>query len=231
MYNTPYNQKIVAKIKNNNRNFVKNFDLINGQDSGMLHGGSVEQHKCHVCGGAISWDQFKHGMGQFADYIKPVSQPIIEALTRKGVASIEAAGIKPRRKRVTHKGDKDYHRSGHDIIEDTEPYEGAGFMDDLKGFAKYIAPVSKPIIEALTRKGVASIEAGGMSGGYGNCASEDLADGRPSPYIKSVAHMKAGKIKKAPTARNILVKKIMAEKHLSLPEASKFVKEHNLYKK
>jgi hypothetical protein len=38
-----------------------------------------------------------------------------------------------------------------------------------------------------------------------------------------------GKGKKAPSARNLIVKKIMKEKGLSLPQASKYVKEHGLY--
>ena len=38
-----------------------------------------------------------------------------------------------------------------------------------------------------------------------------------------------GKAKKAPSARNVIVKKVMAEKGLSMIEASKFVKQHGLY--
>ena len=34
---------------------------------------------------------------------------------------------------------------------------------------------------------------------------------------------------RAPSARNLIVKKVMAERGLSLPQASKYVKEHNLY--
>jgi hypothetical protein len=38
-----------------------------------------------------------------------------------------------------------------------------------------------------------------------------------------------GRKKRAPSARNEIVKKVMAERGLSLPQASKYVKEHNLY--
>jgi len=38
-----------------------------------------------------------------------------------------------------------------------------------------------------------------------------------------------GKPKRAPSARGIIVKRVMAEQGLSLPQASKYVKEHNLY--
>jgi hypothetical protein len=36
---------------------------------------------------------------------------------------------------------------------------------------------------------------------------------------------------RAPSERNVLVKKIMAEQKLSLPQASKYISEHKLYKK
>jgi hypothetical protein len=41
--------------------------------------------------------------------------------------------------------------------------------------------------------------------------------------------MGSGKKKKSPSARNLIVKKVMREKGLSLPQASKYVKEHGLY--
>jgi hypothetical protein len=41
--------------------------------------------------------------------------------------------------------------------------------------------------------------------------------------------MGSGRKKRAPSARNLVVKKVMREKGLSLPQASKYVKEHGLY--
>ena len=45
----------------------------------------------------------------------------------------------------------------------------------------------------------------------------------------NVTEMSAGRKKRAPSARGAIVKKVMHEKGLSLPQASKYVKEHGLY--
>ena len=66
------------------------------------------------------------------------------------------------------------------------------------------------------------------------------AAGKTKTYMDSTEHdlselspmgekMGSGKKKKAPSARNLVVKKVMREKGLSLPQASKYVKEHGLY--
>ncbi len=43
-------------------------------------------------GGKYSWNDFKSDMGKAAQYIAPVSKPIIEALTKKGVDQINGSG-------------------------------------------------------------------------------------------------------------------------------------------
>ena len=43
-------------------------------------------------GGKYSWGDFKHDMSSFANYISPMSKPIIGALTTKAVNSINGAG-------------------------------------------------------------------------------------------------------------------------------------------
>ena len=43
-------------------------------------------------GGKYSWNDFKSDMGKAAQYIAPVSKPIIEALTHKAVGQINGAG-------------------------------------------------------------------------------------------------------------------------------------------
>lgn len=47
--------------------------------------------------------------------------------------------------------------------------------------------------------------------------------------VKNKLHHLSGSGHKAPSARNELVKKVMKEQGLSLPKASKYIKEHNLY--
>ena len=63
-------------------------------------------------------------------------------------------------------------------------------------------------------------------------ARERIVNGKPVTNADNVAsYAGAGKPKTTRTAsaRNILVNKIMAEKQLSLPMASKYIKEHSLY--
>jgi len=48
-------------------------------------------------GGKYSWSDFKSDMRGVLDYISPVSKPIIGALTKKAVGTIEGAGMYPRR--------------------------------------------------------------------------------------------------------------------------------------
>lgn len=43
-------------------------------------------------GGKYSWNDFKHDMSSFANYISPVSKPIIGALTTKAINSINGSG-------------------------------------------------------------------------------------------------------------------------------------------
>jgi hypothetical protein len=43
-------------------------------------------------GGRYTWNDFKHDMSSFANYISPISKPIIGALTNKAVQSIQGAG-------------------------------------------------------------------------------------------------------------------------------------------
>jgi hypothetical protein len=43
-------------------------------------------------GGKYTWNDFKHDMSSFANYISPVSKPIIGALTTKAVQGIQGAG-------------------------------------------------------------------------------------------------------------------------------------------
>ena len=55
----------------------------------------------------------------------------------------------------------------------------------------------------------------------------EVADEPTSMTSRMIAVARKGG--RAPSARNLIVKKVMAEHGLSLPQASKYVKEHNLY--
>jgi len=134
--------------------------------------------------------------------------------------------------------------------------EGAGFWDDFKhGFdmvAKPLAKIAKPFIGALPYGNVA--KAGLSALGYGRkhrrgaglTGGIDMDVGYNPDHTMEGGyhHMGAGlsggadggKHKRAKAgahdgrrARAQIVKKVMAEKGLSLPMASKYVKEHGLY--
>jgi hypothetical protein len=69
--------------------------------SGVL-GSGLKKRKPRkaVQGGKYSWDDFKHDMSHGAQYIQPVAEPIIKALTSKAVSSIAGAGLKRQAKFV-----------------------------------------------------------------------------------------------------------------------------------
>jgi hypothetical protein len=104
------------------------------------------------------------------------------------------------------------------------------FVKDLGKISKAIGlkQFLKPIAEAGTKKAVEKIEGAGKRGrpkkggallsGYDN---EDMG------YPKSLLSYRGGG--KGKNARAEIVKKVMKEKGLKLIEASKYVKENNLY--
>jgi len=81
-------------------------------------------------------------------------------------------------------------------------------------------------------KGDATYMSGGMSKLIQRRPTYDEMGLGPSSAPKGMLRdlpMGSGKGKKAPSARNLIVKKVMREKGLSLPQASKYVKKHGLY--
>ena len=75
-------------------------------------------------------------------------------------------------------------------------------------------PTTKPGLVKLVEKLISANSGSGIGLGHKN-ETEDVCDGR-------------GKKKRAPTARGQMVAKVMREKGMSLGEASKYVKAHNL---
>jgi hypothetical protein len=77
-------------------------------------------------------------------------------------------------------------------------------------------------------KVLAGLNKGGrkVKGMFGEEYEVDDEPRSPVQMMANVARRKGGR---APSARNLIVKKVMAQHGLSLPQASKYVKEHNLY--
>jgi len=92
---------------------ISGFGLMGGELlGGELLGGRTRRRVMaqHPSGG--SWASFKNDMSKFANYISPVSKPIIGALTNKALAGIESSGAgrraklpKSGRKREVARGD------------------------------------------------------------------------------------------------------------------------------
>ena len=77
------------------------------------------------------------------------------------------------------------------------------FLKGLEDFGEYIKPVAKPILDVATKKAVEKLQ------GLGR---------KPKPTGGT----------KSKSARGALVSKLMREKGLSLGQASKYIKEHNM---
>jgi hypothetical protein len=155
--------------------------------------------------------------------LKQFSKPIAKAATAKAVTEIEGAGLEGGRYNVNK------------------------FVKDLGKISKAVGlkQVLKPIAKASTAKAVKEIEGAGMKGGKRYGVSNFVKDlGKISKavgvkqFLKPIAKASTAKAvqeiegagrKGGKAARAAIVKKVMAEKGLSMIEASKYVKAHGLY--
>jgi hypothetical protein len=130
---------------------------------------------------------------------------------------------------------------------------GSGIMETIGDVIHTVAPLA-PLLLAAGKKARSKKTATGITGGDlsllhynelkgqppltapaekkvtipANAASRQV---RPTTKADMPASYTAGAKPRKPNARNELVKKVMKEHGLSLPNASKYVKEHGLYKK
>ena len=127
-------------------------------------------------------------------------------------------------------------------------------MDTIGDVIHTVAPLA-PLLLAAGKKTRSKKTAGGVTGGDLSMLHYKELKGQPAltaPAEKKetipanavsrqvrrttkadmpASYIAGAKPARKPNARNELVKKVMKEHGLSLPNASKFVKEHNLYKK
>jgi hypothetical protein len=125
-------------------------------------------------------------------------------------------------------------------------YSVKQFSKDFSKIGKLIKPVAQPLLKAATDKGVALIEGAGKTGGRKKKAysvnqfAKDFSTVgkliRPvaQPLLQAATKKGVALIegagKKKTNKRAEIVKKVMQEKGMKLIEASKYVKEHGLYK-
>lgn len=178
----------------------------------------------------------KYGVSRFVKDLGKVSKavgakqflkPIAEASTKKAVEKIEGSGRRgrPSKMKTAVMSMEDLGMEGG-----KKRYGVSRFVKDLGKISKAVGAKQflKPIAQALTKKAVEKISGAGRRGrprkGGALLSGED--SGLSGHYPKSQSTAYSGGARKA---RAEIVKKVMKEKGLSLPMASKYVKEHGLY--
>jgi hypothetical protein len=199
-----------------------------------------ELMQVHLSGGAINWSKIWKGIkdvGAFVSKAAPIVSSLApeeyrDTINKTGDISgkISGMGRKPR-------GRPPKHYVHHDIrmvepVERNHKLDGSGFWQDFghgfkTGFkgANKVASKVLPIVSIfqpeLAPLAAASVAANAAMGGK---RKSRKIGGASELYPPAV--MKGGK--KPPSARGLLIKKVMAQRKCSLPEASKYIKQNNL---
>ena len=170
---------------------------------------------------------------------------------RGGYSSPLMAAAGRKRKSISHPGELDFtskrgskvhHIKGHYVKEPVAPYQKGGKIN-FKKIGRSIEHVFKPIGKALSP--IAKQVLPTLGSTLGSMAGESLGAIDPalipvgqqlgSQFGRNVGTSLANKIggkrksKKAMTTRQQLVKQVMSQHGLSLPQASKYIKENGLY--
>ena len=199
-----------------------------------------ELMQVHLSGGAINWKEIWNNIKKGASFVSKAA-PIVASLapeeykdtinkTGEISSKISGMGRKPR-------GRPKKHYVHHDIrmvepVERHHKLDGSGFWKDFgQGFktgfkgANKVASKVLPIVSIfqpeLAPLAAASVAANAAMGGK---RKSRKIGGASELYPPAV--MKGGK--KPPSARGLLIKKVMAQRKCSLPEASKYIKQNNL---
>ena len=184
-------------------------------DAGLKKVGLGHPHMAHHtrhAHGAGFLDSLKSiGSSAVSGIGSAISSPIGQKITDKAIdAAILAAmaGKRPRRGRK-HGGAMVHHFGSYGMAHPHHAH-GAGFLDSLKSVGSAIvnSPITSSIANKVVDKGVDAL------------LTAALAGKRPR---------KSGCGGGARGARAQIVKQVMAQHGMSLPMASKFVKEHGLY--
>lgn len=123
------------------RRGVKDFTTKKGSLVHHIKGHYVKEEELPFQGGRRKPPSFKNvfkDIKEVGAYLRPVTKPILGALTKKAVQKIEGAG---RRKPPSFKN----------------------VFNDIKEVGRYVKPVAQPILKAITGKAVKLIEGAGRS--------------------------------------------------------------------
>lgn len=174
-----------------------------GYDGGMSYGGMIDggaMHPMHRAMGAGFWDDFKQG---FKSVFDPIGKPLLSVLPYGNLikTGMEAVGLGKSKMKKSQK----------------LPQLETMLMKAVKGG------------NAMSKVG-GKRTGGKLSGG--KPTGGKITGGKPSGGVRGCAKAGAragaksndGRMKRAQ-----IVKQVMQKQGLSLPQASKYVKEHNLY--
>jgi len=157
---------------------------------------------------------------------------------------------------VTHKGSKFHDIDNHYVKELGVPFVGGrrkpnigkSILHGLQAFDK--SNLGQALEQAAITAGTTALMAAGrdpkkstkvakdvlrsVGKGANQFVNSDFAGKIGSAAVDigtkvALKKLGLGRPKRAPTARHLLVRKIMTEKKLSLPQASSYIKQHNLY--
>ena len=226
MYDNSYNREISSKINGITQQMINHENLLNNTDThdhkitSRLEGMCIKNKNCRGGSGYAAATIGDHGFAEDRTLGAGVSAAGVSA------AGVSAAG-KPRKKK------------------------GSGIIDTIGDIAKAVAPFAPMLLAAgkpkrrikggeLSLLGLKDLHGQAMPTAPAN-AKITVSAGPlpPSENFTTKADRtgsyaggaKTRSASRTPNARNDIVKKVMREKGLSLPMASKYVKDHNLYQK
>jgi hypothetical protein len=177
---------------------------------------------------------FKRGFTGVMNPVMDIAAPVLKDAAKDAiVGAIRGKGRKPR---------NSVKRGGFGWGDISRGFQEVGktLAPGLKDIGNELAPIARDvakdaIVGAIKGKGRKSVKKGGF--GWGDIVSGFHAvDNITRPIAKELlpiavkGALGAGR-KRSPSARNQIVKQVMREKGLSLPQASKYVKDYGLYKK
>ena len=216
------------------------------------HTSSGRRRKVASAEGEGFWDDFKRG---FKSTFDPIGKPLLGLLPGGNIAraGLEAVGLgRPHRRalhsRLSHH-ELGFQGMGDGDLEDLDYFGGGcpsrsgggkGMMrltsrpayvgaegDAHTGFKSVFDPIGKPRLGLLPGEGANKFFKASHTSSGGVRHRRRAGEG-DAHYAMGDAHT-GGRRKRKPSARNLLVRKVMMERGCSLPEASSIVKREGLF--
>ena len=192
------------------------------------HTSSGRRRKVASAEGEGFWDDFKRG---FKSTFDPIGKPLLGLLPGGNIAraGLEAVGLgRPHRRalhsRLSHH-ELGFQGMGDGDLEDLDYFGGGGPSRSGGG---------KGMMRLTSRPAYVGAEGDAHTGGRRH--HKRGGDGEGDAMTGGVRHRRRagegegdGRRKRKPSARNLLVRKVMMERGCSLPEASSIVKREGLF--